>query len=370
MTLLRGYGENLKLQDWLTTRIFPFEEKLTGESVYAGTLLAIAESLRFGIVSTTDMYYFCEDMLRAFFESGAKVNVSRGITCFTDAELVDLDSFKEAKSLFETYDGAANGRIRAEMSLHAEYTSNPKIAAQLADYANSVGAGMHVHISETQTEHEECKARRGGKTPVAYLASLGFFETRTTAAHCVRVTDEDMDVLAQKGVTVASCPISNMKLSSGVCNVPRLLEKGVRVAIGTDGAASNNSLNFIEEMKFFALANKLMRGDPTLISPAETLRAATLSGAESQGRPDCGVMRAGALADLIVVDMSVPNMRPVHDVLNNLVYSASGGDVILTMVDGRTLYRDGEYATIDIEKAMYEADRATAGILGELNRNA
>ncbi|MDR2355313.1 MAG: amidohydrolase [Clostridiales Family XIII bacterium] len=366
MTLLRGYGENLKLQDWLTTRIFPFEDKLTGEAVYAGTLLAVAESLRFGIVSTTDMYYFCEDMLRAFLESGAKVNISRGLTCFTDAELADLPGFQEAKRLFETYDGAADGRVVAEMSLHAEYTSNPKIAAQLAEYANKTGAGMHVHISETKTEHAECMARRGGKTPVAYLASLGFFETRTTAAHCVHVTEEDMDILARKGVTVASCPISNMKLSSGVCNVPRLLEKGVNVAIGTDGAASNNSLNFIEEMKFFALSNKLMREDPTLVSPADTIAAATVSGAKSQGRPDCGAIRVGAKADLIVLDLSVPNMHPVHALANNIVYAAAGGDVRLTMADGKVLYRDGSYKTIDIEKALFEADAATRRIRGEL----
>ncbi|MDR2771577.1 MAG: amidohydrolase [Clostridiales Family XIII bacterium] len=366
MTLLRGYGENLKLQDWLTTRIFPFEDKLTGEAVYRGTMLAIAESLRFGIVSTTDMYYFCEDMLRAFLESGAKVNIGRGITCFTDEDLADLAGFRETRYLFETYNEAAGGRVKVETSLHAEYTSTPKIAAQLAAYANEVGAGMHVHVSETKAEHEECRTRHDGKTPVAYLASLGFFETRTTAAHCVHVTEEDMDILAQKGVTVASCPISNMKLSSGVCNVPRLLEKGVNVAIGTDGAASNNNLNFIEEMKFFALSNKLMRGDPTLVSPAETIAAATVGGAKSQGRPDCGAIRVGAKADLIVLDLSVANMQPVHALVNNIVYAAAGGDVRLTMSDGKVLYRDGAYTTIDIEKTLFEAAGATERILGAL----
>jgi 5-methylthioadenosine/S-adenosylhomocysteine deaminase len=336
--------------------------------VYWATLLAVAESLRFGVVSTTDMYYFCEDMLRAFTESGAKVNISRGITCFTDDAVENLTGFKEAKSLFETYNEAADGRIKVEMSLHAEYTSTPKVAAGLAAYANAAKAGMHVHISETETEHAECMARRGGKTPVAYLASLGFFETRTTAAHCVYVTEEDMDILAEKGVTVASCPVSNMKLSSGVCNVPRLLEKGVNVAIGTDGAASNNSLNFIEEMKFFALVSKLARRDPTLVSPAETVGAATLGGAKSQGRTDCGRVCVGAKADLIVLDLSVPNMRPLHDAVNNIVYSAAGSDVLLTMSDGKVLYRDGAYKTIDIERVLFEADGATAGILEALRR--
>jgi 5-methylthioadenosine/S-adenosylhomocysteine deaminase len=367
MTLLRGYGENLKLQDWLTTRIFPFEEKLTGEAVYWGSLLAIAESLRFGVVSSTDMYYFSEDMMKAFLESGAKVNISRGITCFTDAGLTELDSFREARSLFETYDGAADGRIKVEMSLHAEYTSTPRVAAQLAEYTNGIGAGMHVHVSETLPEHEECIARRDGRTPVAYLASLGFFETRTTAAHCVWVTDGDIDILAQKGVTVASCPVSNMKLSSGVCNVPRLLERGVNVAIGTDSVASNNSLNFIEEMKFFALLNKERRSDPTIITPAETLYAATRAGALSQGRADCGIIAESCRADLVVIDAAGPNMTPVYDACTNLVYSASGGDVFLTMIDGKIVYENGEYPTLDIEKVKAETEASAFAIATEVN---
>jgi 5-methylthioadenosine/S-adenosylhomocysteine deaminase len=367
MTLLRGYGENLGLQDWLATRIFPFEDKLDGNAVYWGTLLAIAESLRFGIVSTTDMYNFCEDMVRAALESGVKMNVGRAILSFNDGDdLFSLENFREAKALYASYNGAGGGRVKVDMSLHAEYTSNPGVAGQLADYMKELGAGMHVHVSETQKEHEECKERHGGKTPVEYLASLGLFDTKATAAHCVWVTDADMEILAEKGVTVASCPVSNMKLASGVCDVPRLLKKGVNVAIGTDGDASNNSLNFIEEMKFFALGNKIMKQDPTLVTPAETIRAATAAGAASQGRTDCGAIRVGNKADLIAVDLTVPNMHPVHDLANNLVYAASGSDIRLTMVDGKTLYEDGEYKTLDIEKILFETGKATDKILKAL----
>jgi Cytosine deaminase and related metal-dependent hydrolases len=365
MTLMRGYGENLSLQDWLTKRIFPFEDKLSGEAVYAGMLLGIAESLRFGIVSTTDMYYFGDDMARAILETGVKNNLGRGVVNFTEENIDLLPGFQETKHLFETYHNSGNGRLKVDMSLHGEYTSNPKTALHLAEYMKSTGANMHVHVSETEFEHEECK-KRHGLTPVQYLSRHGIFDTKATAAHCVWLEGEDFDILAEKGVTVASCPISNLKLASGVCNVPLLLGKNVNVAIGTDSVASNNSLNIVEEMKVFAIANKGKQYDPTLITPAETLRAATYAGAKGQGREDCGKLSVGFKADLIVMDLSQPNMHPVHNLANNLVYSASGSDVLLTMVDGKVLYQNGEYLTLDIEKTLFEAEKSTKKILGEL----
>ncbi|GHU49106.1 N-ethylammeline chlorohydrolase [Clostridia bacterium] len=366
MTLLRGYGENLRLSDWLNTRIFPFEAKLDSNAVYWGTLLAMAESMRFGIVSSTDMYDFGEEAIKAVIESGLKVNFGRAVLCFTDEDIYELKGFVESKQLFQEWNGAEEGRIKVDMSLHAEYTSTEKIVAQLADYNRELGAGMHVHVSETKEEVEACKERHGGKSPVAYLAELGLFDTRTTAAHCVWLTDEDRDILAEKNVTVASCPVSNMKLASGVCNVPALLEKGVEVALGTDSVASNNSLNFIEEMKFFALANKVMKADPTLISPVQTLRTATLAGARSQGRYDCGLIKEGFRADLTVLDITGPHMHPVHDLMNNLVYAASGSDVLTTVSDGKVVYDKGEYLTLDIERVIYETEKATERILREM----
>lgn len=366
MTLMRGYGENMALQDWLNKRIFPFEAKLTGEAVYWGTLLAMAESIRFGIVSTTDMYYFSEDMIRAIEESGTKNNLSRSVTCFDDSQMWELESAREMKEIYQTYHNAANGRIRVDMSIHAEYTSTPKIVRQMAEYTSSIGANMHVHLSETKLEHEECKARHNGLTPAAYFNSLGLFDTRTTAAHCVWLEDEDYAILKEKGVTVASNPVSNMKLASGVCNVPRLLAEGINVSLGTDSVASNNSLNFIEEMKYFATAAKERLKDPTAVTPVQALRAATLAGAVSQGREDCGLLKVGSKADLIVLDISGPHMHPVHDLINNIVYSASGSDVILTMSDGKVLYENGNFFTIDIEKTIYEAGRMTKEILQKL----
>lgn len=365
MTLMRGYGENLNLQDWLNQKIFPFEAKLTGEAVYWATLLAMAESIRFGIVSTTDMYYFSEDMVRAIDESGTKNNISRSVTCFDDSELWSLESAREMKSLYENYHNAAGGRIKVDMSIHAEYTSTPKIVEQIAEYTKKIGANMHVHLSETQKEHEECKARHG-LTPAAYFAKLGLFDTPTTAAHCIWIEGDDFAILKEKGVTVASNPVSNMKLASGVCNVPKLLDMGIDVALGTDSVASNNSLNFIEEMKYFATASKEHLKDPTAVTPQQALRAATVTGARSQGREDCGLLTEGGKADLIILDVGGPHMQPVHNLLNNIVYSASGSDVIFTMADGKVLYENGKFFTIDLERVIYEVKRATAKILQAL----
>lgn len=366
MTLMRGYGENMALQDWLEKRIFPFEAKLDSNAVYWGTMLAMAESIRFGIVSSSDMYYFCDDMIKAILDAGCKNNNGRGVTCFTDSDLKDTDAFKEMKSTFENYNNAGNGKIKVDMSLHAEYTSSPKIVKQMAEYTKSIGANMHVHVSETKFEHEQCKFKNNGLTPVAYFNSLGLFDTKTTAAHCVWIEGEDFHILKEKGVTVACNPISNLKLASGICNVPQLLNMGINVAIGTDSVASNNSLNFIEEMKVFAISSKEKYGDPTVVTPVEAIKAATIGGALGQGRKDCGQLKIGNKADLIVLDINQPQMKPVHNMINNIVYSASGSDVVLTMVDGKVLYENGEYKTIDIEKTMFEAEKATEKILKQL----
>ena len=366
MTLMRGYGENLKLQDWLNTRIFPFEAHLDSNAVYWGTLLAMAESLQYGIVSTSDMYYFCDDMVKAVIDSGAKANVSRSITNFTDQPAQSLESYQEMKDLYQTYHNAENGRIKIDMSLHAEYTSNPQTARALAEYAKEIeDTVMHIHVSETRSEHEECIARHG-MTPAAYLADAGLFDVPALAAHCVYSTEEDLELFREKGVTVAANPVSNMKLASGICDASKVLEKGVGLAIGTDSVASNNSLDFFEEMKVLAIGNKVSKLDPQAMTPVQILHAATMGGAKAQRRNDCGCIKAGQKADIIVVDIARPNMHPVHSIINNLVYSCNGSAVVMTMVDGRILYENGEFLTIDVEKTIFEATKATEKILGKL----
>lgn len=366
MALMRGYGENMALQDWLHKKIFPFEDKLDSNAVYWGTMLTMAESIRYGIVSTSDMYYFCEDMARAVTESGAKANISRSVTNPTGADVAGLVSFEEMKSFYNNFHNTADGRIKVDMSLHAEYTSNPQTATALADYARTLeDTVMHIHVSETRAEHEECISRHG-LTPAAYLEKMGLFDIPAIAAHCVYSDDNDLEIFKKRGVTVASNPVSNMKLASGICDVRKILDKGINLAIGTDSVASNNSLDFMEEMKVMAIGCKAHTSDPTAVTPTDALRAATSGGAKAQRRADSGLLKEGYKADLIVVDISQANMHPVHSLINNLVYSGSGKDVVMTMVDGKVLYDNGEYTTIDLEKTIYEAEHATHKILERL----
>jgi len=366
MTLMRGYGENLALADWLNTRIFPFEAKLDGEAIYHGTLLAAAEMVRFGIVSTTDMYFDAEANRRAVAESGIKMNLGLSVTCFDDSDYQSLPVYRELMEALPTCHGALEGRLKMDAVLHAEYTSTEKVVRQAAEVAKEQGLNLHLHLSETKSEHEECKARRGGRTPAKYFADNGAFDVPATAAHCVWVEEDDMDILREKGVTVACNPVSNLKLASGFAPVPRLLEKGVQVALGTDSVASNNSLNIMEEVKLFATLYKASSGDPTAVTPREALYAATRSGALSQGRTDCGLIKEGFKADLVVLDVDRPWMRPCHDMVNNLVFSAQGSDVCLTMADGRVLYRDGLWTTIDVERTAALAEESVKKILAQL----
>ncbi len=365
MVLMRGYGEGLPLMDWLTTRIFPFEAGLNDNDMYYGCLMGIAEMLRFGIGITSEMYLSQNPLCRALLESGAKANVSRCVSCF-DPEMsyYDMPQYNEVLEAIREFDGADNGRIHAEFSLHSEYTTTEKTVRELAEAAKKHGSSIHIHVSESAGEVEECKARHGGRSPIKYLSDCGVFDVPTVAAHCVHIDDEDIEILKEKNVSVAANPKSNLKLASGVSSVAKMIKAGVNVGIGTDSVASNNNLNMLEEMRFFNLMQKGINYNSVLISPAETLYAATRAGALAQGRSDCGLIKEGFKADITVLDTDKIYMKPVHDMLNNLIYSAQGNDVVLTMVDGRVLYDNGEYTTLDIEKIVYECEKSRLRILG------
>lgn len=365
MTLLRGYGEDLPLDRWLNERIFPYEDQLDGPSVYAASLIGIAELLRFGVTSFTEMYNFCDEIAAAVEKSGIKANISRGLLCFDNSELTDLPSFRESRQLLERWHNAADGRIKVDMCIHGEYTSTPKVVRKMAEYAQSVGTGIHIHLAETEKETREC-VQRHGMTPAEYMNAMGIFDSPTTAAHCVFLTEKDMDILAQKGVTAVHCPISNLKLGSGVADVPSMLEHGVNVALGTDGCASNNNLNLFEEIKLAAILHKGVKQDPRLCTPRQVLAMATVNGAKAQGRSDTGVLKVGNKADFAVLDCDRTYMIPQHDELSNLVYAAQGSDVVMTVVDGRVLYQNGEYPTLDIEKITAEFLAANEKILNNL----
>ncbi len=356
MTLLRGYAENLPLQSWLNDRVFPFEDRLNCDRAYYGAMLSIAEMLACGTTSFTDMYFFGDGVMKAVIESGAKINFGRSIVSFADENIEKNDRFQEGVYLTEKYHNTQNGRIKIDMSLHAEYTNNLSIIEQFGEYTKGRGQINHIHLSETKSEHDACKEKYG-KTPARLFADAGALDSPAILAHCVWVEDDDIEIFAEKGATVAHCPASNLKLGSGVCNTYKMLEKGVNVGIGTDSAASNNGLDIMREMYLAAILPKGIQNRADIITPQDVYKMATVNGYKAQGRTDCGVIKEGCKADLIVIDLDKPNMYPDFDVLNNLVYSANKSDVVLTMVDGNVLYKNGEFTTIDVEKIGAEVSR-------------
>lgn len=358
MTLIRGYGEGLSLHDWLFSRMFPFEALLTDEDCYWGSLLGIAEMLASGTVSFTDMYMHTPGIAKAVLESGIKANLSHGYSTRPGSErFAGSSAWEGTRFLIGAAKEDKSGRLIADASIHAEYTfGEGKIATEIADFCAAEGLRMQIHLSETKDEEEDCKARRG-MTPTAFFDAFGLFGVPTTAAHCVWIEGGDFDILASRGVTVAHCPSSNMKLGSGIAPVAKMMAAGIRVGIGTDGAASNNNLNALEEANLAALVQKGATGNPLLLGPKDLLELACRNGALSQGRLDCGAIACGNRADIVVYDLDAPHLQPVYDVLSNLLFSAGAGDIVLTMVDGRVLYRDGEFTTIDIARVMAEARR-------------
>lgn len=350
MTLFRGYGEDLPLKEWLETRIFPAEEKLTFRAVYHASMLAIAEMLRNGIASFSDMYMFEDAVAEAVLASGIKANLSRSLVSFDpEVDMAKEQRTVEAVRLAEWYHGCDEGRLLVDFSLHAEYTNVPKACEYVAELAKRFKTGMQIHLSETEREHLECMDR-WGKTPTEFFRDTGVLDVPTTAAHCAWVTDSDIEILRDKGVTVAHNPVSNLKLGSGVAPLRKLLDAGVNVALGTDGTASNNRLDILREVQTAALIHKGVTRNPTEIKAAELIPLATVNGMRAQGRRDCGRVEKGYCADLILVDRNSLHNQPCFDDYAMLAFSADANDVKMTMVDGRILYRDGEYTSIDEER--------------------
>ena len=357
MALLRGYGGGHDLQHWLNDYIFPAEAKLDDRCVAAGTALGLAEMIASGTTCIADMYMHTGAVARTVLESGVSANLSCGGVYFGAPEDFSPDACGDCRNqiaLTEEWNGAGDGQIKVDASSHAEYTSSPPLWEWMAGYAAEHGLGMHVHVSETRSEHENC-IQKYGKTPVALLDQYGVWVNGGTAAHCVWVTDEDMELMARRGITAVHNPVSNLKLASGAARAPRLLERGGNVALGTDGVASNNSHDLFEEIKLAAILHKGIGLDPTAVTARQALEMATVNGARALGR-NTGVIAPGKTADLILVDLAAPNLFPCHDVEEDLVYSARGSNVVMNMARGRVIYERGEFFTLDLEKIRAEVE--------------
>ncbi len=355
MTLMRGYGGGCDLHTWLNDWIFPAEAKLDGRAVRAGAGLALAELIASGVTTIADMYMHTTHIAQAVLEAGISANLSCGGVYFGAPGDFGPDTCKDCENqriLTEEFHGAGNGQILVDASVHGEYTSNVPLWQWMADYAQRKGLGMHVHVSETQSEHEACKGR-WGLTPFAILDRYGVWDTRAIAAHCVWTTEDDWAGMAEKGVACVHNPVSNLKLGSGVAWIPAMKTAGVPIALGTDGVSSNNNQDMFEEMKFAAVLHNGVTHNPLALLPRDVLAMATRDGGRALGRKT-GVIAPGYTADLILVDFTRPHLTPCHSVTDHLVYSAHGSDVVMNMARGKVIYKDGTFLTLDLDQILAE----------------
>lgn len=358
MSLLRGFADDHNLQDWLFRYIFPAEEKLDDRLIALGTRLSLLEFAAGGVTAFVDMYDHCMVMAEETAASGLSANLSRGCNQLSDApELERARCFRETRELVERWHGFDGGRIRIDASIHAEYTSDERYHLPMAQYAADNRLRLHIHISETQKEHEECKARNGGLTPAQVMDRSGLWSQGGVAAHCVWAEECDLEIMAARGVSAVHNPVSNFKLASGIANVPAMRSKGVNVALGTDGMASNNSHDMFEEMKLASMAQMRIGA----VTAQDSLAMATQGGARAAGRDaDTGRIEAGCYADLALIDFDRPHLTPCHHIPSHLVYAARASDVRMTMARGRIIYRDGDFFTLDRERILYEAQKAAS----------
>lgn len=361
MSLFRNLADDLKLMDWLQDKIWPLEEKMSGEDVYWGALLSMAELIRSGVTACADMYFSMEHVAQAALDAGLRVNAGLGLTGDRAAAREKLKAFRD---FHQEWDGAGEGRIKVDIAPHAPYTCDEGCFEEAAACASDLGCGIHVHLSETADEVRNARSQFG-KSPVRMAADAGFFENRTIAAHCVHVDDEDIELLSHPNVHVVHNPSSNLKLASGFAPVQRLLDAGVRVSLGTDGSSSNNNLNIFEEMHLAALLGKAVAADPTALPAGAVLKAASMEGAQALGLEEgAGSLKVGAQADIVLVRLDGLHNAPLHDPFAALVYSAQASDVDSVFVDGKLLMEGRELLTIDEEMVVRKADETFRRLSG------
>lgn len=351
MTLLRSYADDMALMDWLENKIWPIEAKMNAKDIYWGAMLGIAEMLKSGTTCFADMYCFMDDVARAVAETGIRANLSRGLIGLGP----DKDSkLEENTRLVKDWQGYDNGRIRITYGPHAPYTCPIEYLRQVIAAAEKNNAEIQMHLCETKGEVDNC-VKEHGMTPIALMDKLGMFEQGTIAAHCVYLSEADMDIMAAKHVRVAHNPQSNLKLASGIAPVARMLEKGICVGLGTDGASSNNNLDMLEECRAAAMLHKTTTMNPLAVPAAQAWKMATVNGAQVLGFEQLGKLSVGEKADIVLWNMHKPYWYPRHNKLSLLVYAASASDADTVLVDGKIVLRNGTMTLFDEEKIYAEA---------------
>ena len=345
MTFLRSYADDLPLQEWLSQKVFPIEAKLDEECIYAFGRLAILEYLSSGITSIFDMYIMPDVMAKVCMDSGMRCVLVSGLNDFTSSLRKQEEEFLKWNQ--------ESPLISYRMGCHAQYTTSEELLKGLAKLASKYQAPVYLHLSETQKEVEDCLGKTG-KTPVKYLDDLGLFQYGGGGYHCIYLTEEEFDIFERRGMSAVTNPSSNLKLASGIAPMAEFLKRKINTAIGTDGAASNNCLDMFREMFLVTGLSKIRERDAACMDAGEVLKMATIGGAKAMGLPDADILASGKLADLIMIDLSQPNMQPIHNIPKNLVYSGSKANVKMTMIGGRILYMDGRYDIGRDPEEIYE----------------
>lgn len=347
MTAFRSLADDLNLQDWLNNEIFPREAKMSGEDCYWLTKLAILEYLTSGVTAIEDMYLTPETIADACIEMGMRCELVSG-----------LNKFGPTLEVLEERYNKLNDKhplIGFKMGLHAEYTCDAELLKNTAKLIAKYKAPMYVHMSETKTEVDECIGRYG-ITPVALFDKLGLFDYGGVIYHGVWTTPEDREILKKRGVMVVSNPASNAKLASGIAPITDYLKEGIVVALGTDGPSSNNCLDMFREMYLVSALGKIREMDPLAVPATEVIKMATVNGSKTLEHSDTDILAKGKLADIIMIDLHQPNMQPILNIPNNIVYSGSKTNVKMTMIDGRILYYDGAFTDADVNEIYAKAE--------------
>ena len=356
MTLFRGLADDLSLDSWLNDHIWPMEANLNGDYCYIGALLGAVELIKSGTTTFSDMYFYMEDVARAIDEAGIRAVLSYGMIDFGDAEKREAE-IRENLTLFENCNGMADGRIKVFFGPHSPYTASEELLIKVRQLADEYNMGIHIHVSETQKEINDVSEEKGLR-PFEYLEKIGFLGTDVVAAHCVWLSDDEIEIIKKHGVKVSHNPCSNMKLASGISPVSKLIENNICVSIGTDGASSNNNLDLIEELKTASLLQKVSTLDPNVLNSHEAIAMGTIKGAEALGLSDeIGSIEVGKKADIILVDTNSANMVPDSSTLtSNMIYSANGSNVDTTICNGKILMENKKLTVLD-EQEIYDKAR-------------
>lgn len=356
MTFLRSYADDLPLQGWLNDKVFPLEKKLTGEDIYDLTRLAILEYLTSGITAVFEMYLTPDTIAQACMDMGMRCVLTSGLNDFTS-------SIGEVEEQYVKWN-KKDSLISYQLGFHAEYTCSKALLYRVSQLAHKYQAPVFTHLAETEKEVEDCR-KKYGMTPAVFLDTMGIFDYGGGGFHCVHMSDNDMEVFRRRRLCVITNPASNVKLASGIAPIAEFEKHKIAVAIGTDGPASNNCLDMFREMFLVSGLSKLREKDAASMDAMRVLQMATVQGAKTMRLSSADVLAKGKLADIIMIDLHQPNMHPVHNVPKNLVYSGSKSNVLMTMIAGRILYRNGEFFVGEDPEGIYEkCDRIARRITG------